>query len=936
MLFSGSLRGMMVYSESTPCPAHKNSNHHSPSIHHPPLQLPQPDRQGGESTTPGDTGFVDVTTQLRAALRHAAPRRRRGTNIIRVHEDNKETENDGRPHTGQTAERFDTMSFASAGPTLHRRPSRKETDQHATATLRKSPPRRTQCLPKRDAPNDAVLRMMQHGRMSTSKDIPAKAHNPVEGRVPRSPRLSLPAYSTAAPKRAPLQPALQAVQEHCSSFDRPGRGFGKENVPPGKVVECLGQREGYKVTAVNECAGTQRTEAHSMARTCSVPTTKVHKTFAEGSSLKIAQHSKRHAGSISHKLSSQVSVCGAETNGGYQPVEGHTASSIRGLRGHESTKLIATTKKRPSMFIGSLKVQSSTHQCQQYALLQEEIFNPEMFEDDWLSNQELALTQLVNRLFKAYEEPRSVLDPRALRQVFMALYQEHSMLTLFQRIQASLLYGALSLPKETSWESHRLMTDLGIRQKFVHLWTHNYDPYVLRAAVEVVTCRELPSPSITAAAYNGDNNRANHFRGDLDGLVQACLFCNEDGPWPRNSSSKYADKACGRTAPSADFSVSSWRWRRTVQRSLMLIALLDNAKELKVITLSLFRRSSVLKSSSSIVTELAALLMPSGGDILRPLAHLGFEVRHVQFPLAKYDYTIRNLATDMRDGVRLARLVELLLYHPPANLIHHAEDITTTMPSGEVLTASDGVQYSSVLSQHLKYPCLGRATKISNVQISLSTLKEVPGFAQIEKELRPEDVVDGHRGKTIVLLYFLVGRLGLEALIDSKDLRKEIYGIRSGNKGHSNGSSGKKQDQEILGDKETPTHLLKAWAQAIAHTHGLGVLNLSTSFDNGVVFVKIIEEYYRYLASPSFLNQDRIVAEDSLEGRLRNIGCSASFGESSCSAVLLRLSQSLRAQQLQSSVVQPTTVNFLTVTLPWRRLHFYLLDCWVLQRRVEP
>lgn len=52
--------------------------------------------------------------------------------------------------------------------------------------------------------------------------------------------------------------------------------------------------------------------------------------------------------------------------------------------------------------------------------------------------------------------------------------------------------------------------------------------------------------------------------------------------------------------------------------------------------------------------------------------HVFYNVCHVQIPLREYDYKINNVATDLRDGVRLTRLVELLLY-PSVALAHRTE-----------------------------------------------------------------------------------------------------------------------------------------------------------------------------------------------------------------------------------------------------------------------
>ncbi len=48
------------------------------------------------------------------------------------------------------------------------------------------------------------------------------------------------------------------------------------------------------------------------------------------------------------------------------------------------------------------------------------------------------------------------------------------------------------------------------------------------------------------------------------------------------------------------------------------------------------------------------------GNLLRHLELLGYRLTYKQSPLAEYPYGVTNLAVDLRDGLRLVRLAELL------------------------------------------------------------------------------------------------------------------------------------------------------------------------------------------------------------------------------------------------------------------------------------
>ena len=59
--------------------------------------------------------------------------------------------------------------------------------------------------------------------------------------------------------------------------------------------------------------------------------------------------------------------------------------------------------------------------------------------------------------------------------------------------------------------------------------------------------------------------------------------------------------------------------------------------------------------------DFAKKFLSGEGDIIRHLGLLGYNVKHKQNILDEFDYTVKNLASDLRDGVRLCRLIEMML-----------------------------------------------------------------------------------------------------------------------------------------------------------------------------------------------------------------------------------------------------------------------------------
>jgi abnormal spindle-like microcephaly-associated protein len=105
-------------------------------------------------------------------------------------------------------------------------------------------------------------------------------------------------------------------------------------------------------------------------------------------------------------------------------------------------------------------------QHEQYPLLSD-VSRPELYEDNWLSHQEAAITQLVNSLFETSEEfERHKVSSNSDLTKSCSIYHEPPFPVLHKRVQASLLYGALSIPKGITANASRLEGDIGLRRSF--------------------------------------------------------------------------------------------------------------------------------------------------------------------------------------------------------------------------------------------------------------------------------------------------------------------------------------------------------------------------------------------------------------------------------------------------------------------------------------
>ena len=736
--------------------------------------------------------------------------------------------------------------------------------------VRKKPRRRTIYVPSDDTTILTIHPGVQCDTRALS-DYSLKAFGPsdathidtqTQGRLQQqSSRMPL----AAAPKRVPLQPTLKPLQETERLSDIPGSGPGKENLPPvgGPASDIKGRTvtgakaKRFSIFGVIPERNTITSDDLFNLDKVSATDQTISKGGAKRNSL---------AGGLK-----RVTYSLEEPSMMKRPRE--SAMNRRNTLYYGSTWKTAadpclnqSTNRLPSKLIVPVVAKEPAATKERYSVLAEDINRPEMFEDAWLGDQESAIQQLINGLFEAVrkDNPAGNSDQANYRKALLQIYQSPQCSILYKRLQASLLYGALSPPEGSIAGSSRLKNDIGLRQKLLALWTGTYELDVLRAATEVVIGREIPMLSESPSQGHPTVSTMKGRKRELEGFIVSCLIHIDDVGEPEQQSSAFC-------------------WRRAVLRSLMLVLLLDMAAETKVVKGNLFRTSSNLKSSLGVLTELSALLLPFIGDVHRSLSHLNYHLLHTQFPLSEYDYNISNLATDLRDGVRLAHLVELLLY-PPDTLSRLNENLTVAMPTGEVLTSIIDEGQSWVLSQHLKYPCIARAQKVYNLQIALSALRGIRGIGQIAEGLSADDIVDGHREKTVRLLWGLVGKWGLDSLVDFQELTKEIRRLGRSKELHqariNDDSDIDEEDERSLEGFERQMILLKKWAGIIACRHNLQVHNLTTSFADGKVFGKIVDEYQPYITQDKPPEDSQITGKSGrLDAKLKSIGCSASFGK---------------------------------------------------------
>ncbi|CUS07281.1 unnamed protein product [Tuber aestivum] len=679
----------------------------------------------------------------------------------------------------------------------------------------------------------------------------------------------------APPKRRTLQPQLRL--SHHSGFDAPrcGNAGGKENIPPGEEGAKIGDQETSRRIPANfdRNLNERRSEIKHTApfkpratQPMPTPPRESMKRLSEamapdgedrsfGSSIPCAKSTSSQRSSLEDPR--QLRLKRRKMSNRLLP----TPPSLS--REEEAELAPYSLRLDPPPPIASFRhVNDKSTKLQLNPLLKEDISRTEMYEDSWLFAQESSVSQLLNSILSPTFAERSDPQTGEIRTRFVSVYSSPPFPLLFKRLQASLLYGALAVPKDVLEKSSAAKLsgggaglngqgwgwaeDLAVRKKFLNLIMETYETVALVPGLEVVIGREM---FVTTPKTVLDQRKV------TEGFVERYLMRSEDTLTcpPIEDSCRRGAAERHSQGDNEDWGSPIWLLRKSILRSLMLVLLLDKAKTQGILgRKNLFKKSSPHKSSASILHTLSRLLLPSVGDILRPLGHLNYLPEISQCPLEEYEYEITNLAVDMRDGVRLTRVVELLL-----------------SPRSPAAIAGKTPQAKWPLSSNLKFPATSRAHKLHNVSIGLSALNSVGGNP---RGVSAKDVVDGSREKTVGLLWGIVSRWGLEQLVDWNEVKREIRSLQARKVPAHTRYSALLVTDCCNNGPTNHVRLLKDWAGCIAAAHGIQVDNLTTSFGDGRVFQKIVEEYEQYF--PVGVRRER---DAPLKAKLRALGCSSYF-----------------------------------------------------------
>ena len=275
----------------------------------------------------------------------------------------------------------------------------------------------------------------------------------------------------------------------------------------------------------------------------------------------------------------------------------------------------------------------------------------------------------------------------------------------------------------------------------------------------------------------------------------------------------------------------------TLRRLLSLILFLDRAKEANILDRvpMLFSKDSKVKSTREVLIRLCRDFLSSEGDIIKHLSRIGITVTYKQAPIDEIDYTVKNLAVDLRDGVRLGRMTEILMCCEPKSIL-----------------------------VKLRLPAVSRLQKLHNVGCVLDILRD-HGVPSLD-DIAPHHIVDAHREMVLKFMWSVLAFCGLRTILNAEAIENEIQSVLLANSARrpcwklrlDSDFTEQRVDAPVdasnMGQEACYKSLLLRWCNAVCSCFGMTVMDFASSFADGTVLCLLIHYYH-----PGHLPLDRIL-----------------------------------------------------------------------------
>ncbi|KAK9519679.1 hypothetical protein VZT92_022391 [Zoarces viviparus] len=422
-----------------------------------------------------------------------------------------------------------------------------------------------------------------------------------------------------------------------------------------------------------------------------------------------------------------------------------------------------------------------------------------------------------------------------LRRSACQLFTSEAMIKAIQRLELEVESKGLLVRKD-----RHLWKDIGERRKVLN-WLLSYNPLWLRIGLETIFGELISLES----------------NSDALGLA---MFILQRLLWNPHIAAQFRHAKVPNLYKDGHEEALS---RFTLKKLLLLVCFLDKAKESRLIEHDpcLFCWDAEFKTSKDLLLAFARDFLSGEGILSRHLGYMGLPVSHVQKPLDEFSFAVKNLAVDLKCGVRLVRVMELLIH-----------------------------DWS--LSAKLRLPTVSRLQKVHNVDIALQVLKSKGVDLNDEhgSNIDSRDIVDGHREKTLSLLWKIIFAFHVEVILDEDQLREEIGFLKRtlrtkqrleslrADRGLQPSPSRTRAPYEHSSTKIT---LLMDWVRTVCDFYNLKVENFTVTFSDGRVLCYLIHHYHPGLLPARAVSHSTTqTVECSSRGRLE-LDCSTSDSDNS-------------------------------------------------------
>lgn len=435
------------------------------------------------------------------------------------------------------------------------------------------------------------------------------------------------------PKRGPLQAPSRSLQQSGIDVARRTNSGGKENIPPGRssIFGDGGKRIGRGAAGGGALPAPRNTSGGNMEKSKMVPPDRplpiqsnqpqrfVRESLKRRSESMVLDDddisfissgstpSTASSGNSSHLASDKLRLL-KRRKLGMQLLPTPPALSKDEEAELQAIFAPARSLLQPGPVSGNFGDKRSKQELN--PILREELARTEMYEDSWLLAQESSVSQLLNSILSDSFSPSSTPSDSTMRKDFLQIYSSAPFPLLYKRLQASLLYGALSVPKDILEKSSSAKLggsgvilggqgwgwaeDIAVRKKFLALFFECYDLSGLIAGLEVVIGREMfPTPCKNVA------DKKKLVEVFLERYVMRCedaLAC----PPLEDATRGRGGQANNSHGDNEDWGGPAWLLRKSLLRTLMLILLMDKAKAQGVLgRLRLFTKVCIPSSTSS-------------------------------------------------------------------------------------------------------------------------------------------------------------------------------------------------------------------------------------------------------------------------------------------------------------------------------------------------